>query len=632
MRKYISLSDFKHFHFLLMSVFLAFSSKPIAQESDPGQMVYQQHCAVCHNSPESTRAPALSALQLMSAQSLRYTLTNGVMQQQAVNLKSQELNDLVDYLAVKTQGDDWIAGMMCSEKNSAVDLSQSPSLKMFGVDQQSSRHLSAQQAKLTSDDLTQLELAWAIGFPNTKGLRSSPVIVGSTLFYTPDPTGKLLALDTESACVKWVYDAEGPLRSSISYSDFDSSGKKVLILADRRGQVHAVNPQDGSLYWKAVAKHSQRAGITGSPVIFKNKIIVPLSASGVGAGANPNFECCVEHGAVVALNLQTGEKLWTFHTTPDAKYTGKVSRTGVKLRGPSGAPVWSTPTVDEKRGLVYVTTGQNTSLPATTTSDAVLALDVETGKMQWHFQALANDVWNLACREPYEKSGPNCPSQEESVLKDYDFGAAAIIAKDKNGKDIILAGQKSGDVWALDPDKNGELIWRKTFGQGSTLGGIHWGMAINGQRLYVPINDPHMPQYKDYVPQPSMNAIDISSGNVVWQTPVTADCSTDRKKQFELCNEKYGLSAAPLSIDNSVIAGAIDGRLYVFDGATGNVVWQYDTLKSFDTLNGITANGGGIDSHSVFAGNGMIFVSSGYGGFRQPPGNVLLAFKPKSKK
>ncbi|MGI1678669.1 MAG: PQQ-binding-like beta-propeller repeat protein [Cellvibrionaceae bacterium] len=603
-----------------------------AQESEPGQAIYQQNCAVCHNSPDSTRAPALSALQLMSPQALRYTLTNGVMQQQAINLKSHELDDVINYLAADSSVEgDWVAGMMCSEKNKTIDLKQPASLSMFGVDHKSSRHLTAQQAGLSSNDLKNLELAWAIGFPNTKSLRSSPVIVGSTLFYTPDPTGKLLALDTESACVKWVYEAGGALRSSISYGDLDDAGKKVLILADRMGQVHAVNPKDGSLIWKAEAKHSKRAGITGSPVLYKDKIIVPLSASGVGSGANPNFECCVEHGAVIALNKKTGEKLWTYHTTPDAKYTGKLSKIGVKLRGPSGAPVWSTPTVDAKRGLVYITTGQNTSLPATTTSDAVLALDIETGKLKWHFQALANDVWNLACREPHEKSGPNCPSPKDSVLKDYDFGAAAIIAQDKNGKDIILAGQKSGDVWALDPDNNGKLIWRNTFGYGSPLGGIHWGMAIDGTQVYAPISDPHMPQFKDYIPQPGMNAIDITSGKVLWQTPITSDCSGDRKKRFDLCDSKYGLSAAPLSIDKSVIAGALDGRLYIFDGKNGEIIWQYDTLKDFKTLNGITANGGGIDSHSVFAGNGMVFVSSGYGGFRQPPGNVLLAFKPKAK-
>lgn len=606
------------------------ASTGLAQDSHPGTALFQQHCAACHNDPANTRAPALDALQLMSAQSLRYSLTNGVMQQQGSLLEPEQLNQVIDYLAAQETGsEDWVAGMMCNEDDRAIDFSAPVSMGMFGVDQNSSRHLTAEQAGLTDEDLANLELAWAVGFPKDRGLRAGGVVIGSTLFYTPDPTGKLLAMDTETACVKWAFDAGGPLRTSISYGELGDSGKKALIFASRR-VVHALDPVSGEVLWKTDAPHSRRAGITGAPVLYKDTVIVPISGSGVGSGANPNYECCAEHGAVVALDAVTGEKRWTFHTTPDAEYTGKTSRDGVKLRGPSGAPVWSTPTVDGERGLVYATTGQNTSLPATDTSDAVLAINIETGKLQWGFQALANDVWHLACQEPWENSGPNCPSPEDSVLKDYDFGAAAILATTDDGEDILLAGQKSGDVWALNPD-NGELVWRQTFGDGSPLGGVHWGMAADGKRVYAPINDPHFPQFKNYTPEPGMNAIDISTGKVLWRTPVEADCSPARQERFEPCGSKYGLSAAPIAIDESVVAGSIDGKLYVFDGETGDIVWQFDTLQEFSTLNGIEANGGSIDSHSLFAGDGMIFVGSGYGSFGQAPGNVLLGFKPKSQ-
>ncbi len=315
----------------------------------------------------------------------------------------------------------------------------------------------------------------------------------------------------------------------------------------------------------------------------------------------------------------------------DAQYTGKTSATGVKLRGPSGAPIWSTPAIDAKHGLIYATTGQNTSLPATPTSDAILAIDLANGNLKWTHQTLANDVWNLACRPDPAQSGPNCPSPADSVLKDYDFGAGAILTQTRDGKEILLAGQKSGELWALDPQQNGKLLWRQRFGTGSALGGIHWGLAIDSEhRVFAPINDPHFPEFKDYVPEPGMNAVDIDTGKVLWRKPVTADCSNGRKERFNLCGEKYGLSAAPLVIDKSVVAGALDGRIYIFDSASGDIVWLYDTLRDFTTLNGVKGQGGGIDSHSVFAGSGMLFVASGYGGFRQPPGNVLLAFRPKS--
>ncbi|MEX1031722.1 MAG: PQQ-binding-like beta-propeller repeat protein, partial [Cellvibrionaceae bacterium] len=495
---------------------------------------------------------------------------------------------------------------------------------------ESSGYLSAEQARLTSADLANLELAWAVAFPEVSALRGVAPIVGSTLFYAANATGKLLAMDTQSACVKWAYDAGSPISNSVAYGELGEGGKKALIFAVGRGQVQAVDAKTGEKIWDAAAGHSARAGITGAPVLYKDRVIVPLSASGVGSGANPRYECCDEHGAVAALDAKTGEKLWTYHTMKDAEYTGEVSSTGVKQRGPSGAPIWSTPSIDVKRGLVYATTGQNTSLPATKTSDAILAIDIKTGELKWGFQALANDVWHIGCRVPWENSNPNCPRPEDSILKDFDFGGAPIIAKRKDGSDIILAGQKSGDVWAIDPEKNGEVVWNKRFGQGTALGGVHWGMAMDGERVFAPISDPHInTTYEGWKPEPGMNAVDISTGEVLWRTPVKADCDNGRKERYELCEGRYGLSATPLAIDQSVVAGSIDGKLYVFDGKTGKIVWEYDTLRDFVTLNGVEGKGGSIDSHAIFAGDGMLFVNSGYGRFSQPAGNVLLAFRPK---
>ena len=595
----------------------------------PGASVYSKHCAACHDQPDATRAPPLASLQQLNAESLLLSLTEGIMQEQAKVLSRREMAALVDYLALKeADNPDWYASMMCPEEQRTIDLDQSASMPVVGVDHHSTRHLSAEASGLTSAHLEQLELAWAIGFPDTNALRSAPVIVGSTLFYTAPQTGRLLALDVNVPCVKWVYHADTQLRTSISYGRLGSDGAHALVLADRRGQVHAVAAETGERLWIAEARHSPDTGISGSPILFEDRVIVPVSGSGVGRGANPEYECCAEHGAVTALDAQTGTKLWTYHTMRDATYTGKTSRVGVKLRGPSGAPIWATPTIDAGRGLVYATSGQNTSLPATTTSDAVLAIDLKTGALRWSFQALANDVWIIGCRIPWEASGPNCPNPKDSVLKDFDFGGSAILVKGDEGPDILLAGQKSGDVWALNPD-TGELLWNQRFGQGSPLGGVHWGMAIDGQRVFAPISDPiSMP---GATPEPGMNALDIRTGEVLWRQPLMPDCSDDRQARFPACNQKYGLSALPLAVDRSVIAGALDGRLYIFDSAGGEIVFSYDTLREFETVNGVKGKGGSIDSHSVAAGAGMVFVGSGYSSFGQSGGNVLLAFKPRKK-
>jgi polyvinyl alcohol dehydrogenase (cytochrome) len=603
---------------------------PWAQAAEhPGAEIYRQSCAACHDSPEETRAPPFAALQQLDTRSLMGALRpGGSMEAQGKTLTRPQLFELVDFLANSgPQSTEWLTSMMCDEDDRAVDLEQAKGMTTFGVDITGHRWLTAERAGLTSTDLTNLELAWAIGFPKTNQLRTSPVIIGDTMFYAPAPTGNMLAFDigAKTPCVKWAFDVGTGVRSSPSYGKI--GGRDALVFSDRRGTVHAVDAKLGTEIWSQFAPHSEAARVTGAPVVYGEKVIVNISASGVARAMDPNYECCAEHGAVTALDANTGEKLWTYHTMPDANYTGEESRTGVKLRGPSGAPIWSTPTIDPKRNLVIVTTGENTSLPATDTSDAVLALDIDTGKLVWGFQALANDVWNMSCRTPWENSGPNCPPPTKSVLKDFDFGAGAILTQTKDGKDIVLAGQKSGDVWGIDPD-NGELIWNTRFGEGTALGGIHWGIAIDGERVFAAIYDPTRPGASNKA-EPGMNAVDITTGEVAWRYPIEPDCSPSRAERYPGCAGRHGLSAAPLVVDRSVLAGGADGRFYVFDSVTGKLQFQYDTLADFETINGVEGQGGSIDSHSIFAGAGLVFVGSGYGSFGQPGGNVLLAFRPK---
>ncbi len=612
---------------LLTLTILLGGSTALASEADlnhPGARIYDAQCADCHNSPGETRAPDLASLKEMTADALRLSLTQGVMAQQGKTLDRREMRSLIDYLARKaSDGMEWLAAWQCD--NPRIDLRAAPTIATVGVNHHSWRYLSAEEAGLSGTDLENLELAWAIGFPDTSSLRSSPVIIGNTMFYAPVQTERVIALDLTGPCVKWVYNAGIQLRSSITYGEL-SKDRFGLVFSDQTGHIHAVNPVDGSRLWLADPRHSEAATVTGAPLVFDGSVIVPISASGVGRGANPEYECCVEHGAVTSLDAETGDIRWTWHTMPDATYNGKTSRIGVKQRGPSGAPIWASPTIDPKRGVVYVASGQNTSLPATKTSDAIIAIDLKKGTERWVFQALANDVWIIGCRDNPERSTPNCPSPKDSVLKDFDFGAAPVLVEHEKG-DVLLGGQKSGDVWGINPD-DGSVIWNTRLGEGTPLGGVHWGMATDGTRVFAPINDPVSPFRKNSA-EPGMNALDVRTGEILWRTPTRPDCENGRDERFEGCSRQFGLSAAPLAVDDKVIAGSLDGRLYVFDSNTGDVVWEFDTLRDFDTVNGVPAKGGSIESHSLFAGAGMIFVASGYGSFRQAPGNVLLAFKPK---
>ena len=520
--------------------------------------------------------------------------------------------------SLEVESEEWIADTMCALDNRTINLEQSPSFTFTRSDGNNPRHLDAAQAGLTTDDFPKLELAWALAFPDTSGLRAAPVIVGSTLFYSATDSGRVFALDINSGCAKWVYTADSRLRSSIAYSGIDES--HVLVFSDSAGMIHTVDARSGERIWIASGQASDNQGmLTGTPVVTGDKVIVPVSGSGVITGGNPNYECCENHGAVTALNLRSGEKLWEYHTMPAAEYTGQVSSTGVKQRGPSGAPIWTTPTVDEKRGQVYVTTGENTSHPTTNTSDAIIALDLETGEAKWVFQALENDMWNFGC----SARGPNCIILEDTNSVDFDFGGPAILVGMPD-RDLLIAGQKSGDLWALDPDI-GSLVWNQRVGEGTALGGNHWGIASNFDRAFMTINDPKGMNGNS---KPGIYSYFVGTGEPSWFYEVQPKCNDERSERLRRCESLFGFSATPLSVDGAVITGGLDGRLFVFNSESGELIYEYDTVRDYETINGVEGYGGSIDSHSISAGSGMVFVGSGYGQFRQVPGNVLLAFKP----
>ena len=514
---------------------------------------------------------------------------------------------------------DWVAASLCEIDSRDVDLSQAPSFTFTGADGNNPRHLSSAQAGLSTADFPNLELAWSIAFPDTSSMRAAPVIVGSTVFYSATDAGRVVALDTETGCAKWVYEAGTRLRSSMAYDSQD--GAATLVFGDQRGMVYSLNAATGEANWVASGQAmDNQAMITGTPVIVDDKIIVPLSGSGVIAGGNPKYECCDNHGAVTALSLASGEKLWEYHTMPSAEYNGMVSSTGVKQRGPSGAPIWTTPTIDAARGQVIVTTGENTSHPTTGTSDAIIALDLETGAENWVFQALENDMWNFSC----SAKGPNCIILADTNSVDFDFGGPAILIE-SDGKELLVAGQKSGDLWALDP-ATGTVVWNQRVGEGTALGGNHWGIATDFERAFMTINDPANIIENGFA---GLYSFFLGSGEPSWSYKVSPECNEQRSDRLRRCETLFGFSATPLSVDGAVITAGLDGRLFVFDSQTGEQLFKYDTVKDYDTVNGVEGYGGSIDSHSIAAGAGMVFVGSGYGSFGQVSGNVLLAFKPR---
>ncbi len=599
----------------------------------PGKAVYEQFCAACHTDPEAGgRTPPLDALRKMNAQVLMSALTTGVMKPIGDGMDRRQMRDVVAYLAPPEApvGTAWIDGNMCVTDKRAVDLSAKPAQVGFGVDTDNSRAMTAAQAGLSARDAANLEVAWAFAMPRTSGLRGQGVVVGSTLFYPAGQAGYLLALDTRTGCVKWATPTPANLRGSLAYGRLGARGPWGLVGGDASGNLSAFDAATGKVVWRADPRHDKTVPISGTPLFAGDRIIVPISSGDVGAAMRPTHPCCKSHGAVAAVDSGTGKVLWTWRTMEDAKPLNRKNSAGAELFGPSGAPIWSSPSVDLKKGVVYASTGENTSPPATGTSDALVALDLATGQQKWVFQALANDVWNMSCpigsaNAQGRPVGPNCFFKDEgSVLLDHDFGGGPVIWRGK-GRELILAGQKSGDVWAVRAG-DGKVVWRHQFGKGTALGGVHWGVATDGVRVFAPISDPNVPAPLSAA---GLYAIDIASGKVAWSWKATADCGNGRQARVPICAGKFGLSAPPLVVDGAVIAGSLDGRLHVFDGKTGRLLSTHDTAGPFETVNGFKGAGGSIDAAGPFAGDGMVFVGSGYASFGQAGGNVLVAYRAR---
>lgn len=615
---------------LLTSVVMAGSSLGQGQDQDQGRLgktIYDRQCAECHDGQQAvdspTPAPSLAALQQMSAMRIGFALRNGKMREQGREIRRRDLGSLIGYL---TNDESAVyqpsAASMCSE-STRRNISTKSRIGSWGFDLQNTRSLTTYQAKIDLANVHRLTLKWAFGLPRVSEARSQPVITKDTIFLAT-VAGYLFALDRTTGCIKWIFNAKGPLRTALFLGELGEGGPPALFFAGRRTRVYALNPITGTVIWEQPIEISDASIITGSPVQYGDQVFVPISSHEVGWATNPSYECCTSRGAVAALKAGTGELQWlTSMIDEDVVKTFKNSR-GVQQWGPSGAVVWTTPAIDAERGLIYLGTGENTSSPPSSRSDAIVALEMQTGKIRWTYQATKGDAYNLACVQ--QKPGPNCPPENGP---DFDFGASVIIAKDSKNRPLLLAGQKSGEIHALDPNNNGELIWKRRVGGGTALGGVHWGMSVVGNRLFAPVADPELPR-DGYTPSPGLYALNVDDGSRIWSSPVERGCKLEGRNfgdPWPACSFYYGLSAAVTATPELVFTAALDGKIRIYDSATGDVVWRFDTKREFDTVNGVSAHGGAIDNAGIQVADGLMVVQSGYLFFQQMPGNVLLVFE-----
>ena len=602
---------------LLVSLCLAAHAADSVSE---GKALFDKNCTVCHKpNPPVARTPLPEALAKLSKEKIVESLTTGVMQGQGADLTVAQRAAIADFLT---------AGVAPSTDVARTNAcpAPAPALKNltgwngWGVDMANTRFQPASLAKLSAADVPKLKLKWAFGFPKSSVAYGQPTVVADTLFFG-SADGTVYAADMHTGCVYWTFKAADTVRSAISLGKIKNN-HVAAYFGDTKANAYAVDAQNGELLWKVQVDPFPVARVTGAPKLYEGKLYVPVSSIEEVPAGNVKYPCCKFRGSVVALDSQTGKQLWKTYAIPEEPALQGKSSAGADQFGPAGAAIWSSPTIDVKRKLLYVGTGNQYSDPPSKYADAVIAMDLGTGAVKWFQQMTPNDGWNFSCINPL--NSPSCPKE---VGPDVDIGSSPIL-KSVKGKDYLVIGQKSGIVHALDPDKEGAILWQTRIGKGGAQGGIMWGSAAQDDVVFVPLSDFTGRRPKDPTEMPEgggLFALNIATGEKVWYD------APERPP----CLGKYGCAPAQeapaTAIPGVVFSGSMDGHLRGYSTTDGAKIWDYDSLQTYETVNGVTAKGGSMNATGPTIVDGMLFVNSGYGALGGMGGNVLLAFSVDGK-
>jgi polyvinyl alcohol dehydrogenase (cytochrome) len=574
-----------------------------------GEAVYAKRCAVCHEQ-FNDRIPTRAALKLMTARRVLRALDFGAMITIANPMNREEREAVAKWLGTPGEDVPPPASAFCSDRTVKVNDKAKFSWNGWSPDGDNARFQTAAEAGLNIEQVKKLKLKWAYAFDGDVTAFAPPAFLDGQIF-VGSAGGMIQAMRAETGCLQWIYQARGPVRMAIKVVP---NGKThALLFGDQTGWYYSLEAETGKLNWTKRLDDHDTTRLTASPVVNDGIVYAPIASWEETRSSNPDYVCCTFRGSLVAMKISDGTQVWKSYMMDAPKESGKTE-TGKLKMGPSGASIWSAPTLDLKRKLIYVTTGDNFSNPATKTSDALVAIELATGKIAWSSQVTENDV------SPSEK-GP-----------DYDFGSSAMMLKTPQGRDILVAGQKSGMVHAFDPDKKGAILWQERVGNGGSNGGVQWGTASDGQKIYASVSDRAFTRgaagpdgrparILDPAVGGGLTAIHLD-GSKAWFIPA-ATCTTPG------CSPAQ--SAALTAIPGAIFSGSLDGHIRAYAAEDGKVLWDFDTIRDYQTVNGAKGKGGAIDGAGPVIVNGMVFVSSGYPRFGGLPGNVLLAFTPDGK-
>jgi polyvinyl alcohol dehydrogenase (cytochrome) len=634
---------------MLMLAGLPAAGQGLSESTGVGQ--YFTNCARCHESSESHEAPRTAVLKQMTPERIYESLTTGAMRTQAAALSDQDKRVIAEWVAGRKLDPDSTGAAekmpnRCAAHPPVRNLN-APNWNGWGADLRNSRSQTARAAGLSPGQVSRLALKWTFGFPGATALYGQTVIDGT--LYTTSNAGYVYALDAATGCLHWSFRAQSVVRSGFTVGRTSRLNQRLAVFfGDIHGLAYALDATTGEPVWKMQTDPHPLARITGTPVLHDGRLYVPVASLEEPESGQADYACCTFRGYLSALDAATGKQIWkTYTIAEEPKVVGRNSR-GKEMLAPAGAGIWVTPVLDLKRRALYFGTG-NAFSGTPKTANAIMAVSMDTGRVLWSMQALPLDVWHNGCPQiipggagrrgaspaggrgaapgepgrgaagasgaagraggravaiPYPPE--NCPAPPGP---DWDFSASSALATTADGRDILIAPQKQGLVWAIDP-ATGAVIWKQDVareiagGRGETL----FGGAVDAQKAYFGlVSGGHL-------------ALDLKTGEEVWYTPIVRPTGRENKR---------GIVGAVTLIPGALLSGAGDGVVRAVSSKTGQLLWQFDTAQEFTTVNGVTAKGGSLASGGPTVADGMVFIGSGYPGFQGgDPGNVLLAFAP----
>jgi polyvinyl alcohol dehydrogenase (cytochrome) len=565
-----------------------------------------QRCANCHRNPDADRppdvegAPEPATLRRMAPETILQAITKGAMRVHVEDVPEEVKRAMAEYLSGRKlspvgAGDARTMPNRCSTRAPLGDLSGSPAWNGWSPDVTNARFQRA--SGLSAADVPRLTFKWAFGFPGVSSVYGQPTVTGGRVFVGVD-TGYVYALDAATGCVHWSFLAETGVRNAISVGPVAGSrARHAAYFGDIRANVYAVDAATGDLLWTVNADPHPLAVVTGSPTLYEGRLYVPVSSREEAAGGSLNYPCCTFRGSIVALDAATGRQIWRTYAIPDPPKPSRRNSQGTQLWTGAGAAIWHAPTIDPRHRAIYVATGDAYTEPAHRNTDAVMAIHMDTGKILWSVQDYENDAWLVGCaQEPNE----NCPKE---LGPDYDFGASPILQTLPDGRRVLLAGQKSGQVFAHDPDRQGALVWKAALVDKIGESEILFGGAADDRTAYFGLDNG------------ALAALDPATGLRKWFNPPAPP------------GPRRGLTAALTASPGVVFAGSQDGTVRAYASDTGRVLWSFNMQQNVRTVNQVPARGGSMGAPGPTVAGGMVFVGSGYVGLGNgAPGNVLLVF------